>query len=213
MLSDEFWADVRRWGWARVFYARLMSSIRRWIVLCRITVRPLTGSEDDAASSPATHRFATKSELIELASHLPDDYAKAWVLETDPDEFNQCWAAFVDGKIVSFVWRAYRQAPAGDEMMIGFERPYRYGLKAYTIPEYRGKHLLVGRACDPFCRAKGFTHNIGFIETHNFASWRRSSRGGNEHAGYAGYFKLGKLRIPFRTPLAKKHSFRFYKQE
>lgn len=148
VFSDEFKREVERWGVARALYAKLMSRLNRWVVLCRVNKRPLTGTADDAVSSPATHRFATKSELIELAGRLPDEL-KDWALESEPDEFNQCWAAFLDGKIVSFIWRVYEHVPAGDGMMVGFERPYRYGMKAFTFPQYRGRHIFAATACDP----------------------------------------------------------------
>lgn len=211
-FSAEFMKEVERWGWRLAIYSVLMSTVRRRFVLCALVTRPLTGNAEDAASGPAEHRFVTKSELIEFAQHLPD-HLKHWALEQDPDEFNKCWGAFLDGKLVAMTWRAYQHVPAGDGLMAGFQTPYRYGLKAYTLPEYRGKHLLVSNSCDPHCRAKGYTHAISFIETHNFPSRRRQRRRGSSHAGYAGYFKIGNSVVPFRTPLARKHTFRFYKPE
>jgi hypothetical protein len=51
---------------------------------------------------------------------------------------------------------------------------------------------------------------IGFIETHNFVSYRASRRLGSRTAGYTGYLRrLGKT-FTFRSPGAKKHQFRFH---
>ena len=128
-ISAEFMNNVDRWGWRSKIYSVLMCKVSPWFVLCRITTRPLIGSADDAASSPAEHRFATKSDLIEFAHHLPDPF-KTWALEPEPDEFNQCWGAFLDGKMVSMGWRAYKHAPMSDGLMAGFGPPYRYSLNA-----------------------------------------------------------------------------------
>ena len=212
ILSEEFKVEVRRWGWTRAFYGRLMPRLRRWAVFCRVSTQDLTQFEGNATVSPAEHRFATQSELAELLEELPDK-DRGWLREVEPDQHNRCWASFVEGKIVSFGWSAYRNAPAGDGMMVGFNRPYMYGRNVYTLQHYRGKRIFDVSGAVASHIEKGYTHAIGFIETHNFASWRRARRMGDKHGGYAGYLKLGKLRIPFRTPLAKKHTFRFYRAE
>ena len=97
--------------------------------------------------------------------------------------------------------------------MVGFNKPYMYGRNVYMVEHYRGKHIFDVSGAVESHVAKGYTHAIGFIETHNFASWRGARRMGDKHGGYAGYLKLGKLRILFRSPLAKKHTFRFYRPE
>ncbi|MAJ61532.1 MAG: hypothetical protein CBC48_17230 [bacterium TMED88] len=205
----ELRSEARRWGWARALYAQLMVRLRPWIVLCRISTQALAEFGRNGAASPAAHRFATQLELTELLERMPD-VDKGWLPETEPDELSHCWAAFVDGKIVSFAWSAYKNAPAGDGMMVGFETPYVYGRNVYTSRPFRGQHLFDGSGAVKFHAANGHTHAIGFIETHNFASWRRARRMGDQLGGYAGYLKIGQFRIPFRTPGAKKHTFRFY---
>jgi len=210
-FSDDFMKDVERWGWRLKAYSVLMEKLSPWLLLSQITLRPLVGEAADALSSPADHRFATREELIEFAQHLPDRI-KSWALEPTPDEFNRCWGAFVDGKLVAMTWRAYNCTLLGDDLMVAFKDTYRYGLNAYTLPEYRGKHILVLSACDPFCRSKGCTHAIQFIETHNFPSRRGQRRQGQIHAGYAGYIRIGRWILPFRTPLTRKHEFKFYRR-
>ena len=150
-------------------------------------------------------------EDVEFAQRLPDRM-KRWALEPIPDEFNRCWGAFVDGKLVAIGWRAYNCFRLGDDLMVAFKDTYRYALNAYTLPEYRGKHVFVGSASDAFCRSKGCTHAIQFSETHNFPSLRRQRRQRSVHAGYAGYIRFGRWILPFRTPLTRKHEFRFYRR-
>ena len=57
------------------------------------------------------------------------------------DRGNICAAAFDRDRMVAYVWRSFSTAPHTDGLWVTFERPYRYGYKAFTAPAYRGQHL------------------------------------------------------------------------
>ena len=115
--------------------------------------------------------------------------------------------------MVAYVWRSYSGAPHQDGLWVAFDKPYRYGYKAYTLPDYRGRHLLDNTLTDPICLSRGYTHGVSFVETHNYSSHINNQRIGNQPVGFAGYIKLAGHSYPFRTPAVKKIGFRFYRSE
>jgi hypothetical protein len=121
-----------------------------------------------------------------------------------------CAAAFDGDRMVSYVWRSFSSAKYGDDLWVEIRKPYRYGYKGYTVPEYRGRHLQnsVALFTDDLCVARGHTHALSLIETHNFSSVQSESRRHSILVGWVGYFKILGRTYPFRSPGARKHELR-----
>lgn len=113
----------------------------------------------------------------------------------------------------SYTWRSFTTAPHVDGLWVAFERPVRYGYKAFTHPDYRGRHLqdLVSYHTDALSLDRGFRDALSIIEAHNFASIASDKRRGNRIVGWAGYIKAFGPVFPFRSPGARRYTFRFVK--
>ena len=122
-----------------------------------------------------------------------------------------CAAAFRNDRMVAYTWRSFSTAPHVDGLWVEFERPYRYGYKMFTHPDCRGQHLqeAIGGLTDAMCIERGYTRSISFVETHNYPSVATDLRRGNRRVGWAGYLKLFGWVFPFRSPGARRHTFRF----
>lgn len=200
-----------RWGFSRSVYAWIMDSIRPWFMLAQVTVRPLWAEPPKTPLPDSVSiRVATPDEIARAMLEMPDQLNPEFV-ESALARGDYCSAVFDGEKMVGFGWRSHTTAPHGDGLWVGFEKPYRYGYHAYTRPEYRGQHISDPRVADWLSVARGARFTVGFTETHNFASIRRNRRYGNKRVGYAGYFKIFGKPYPFRTPGAKRHTFRFYR--
>ena len=101
-------------------------------------------------------------------------------------------AALYDARVA---WRAFSPAPHSPGLWVAFEKPYRYGYKAYTRPEYRGRHLQkpIRLLADAYSIALGYTATVSYIELHNFPSMaaKRKPPGG-----------LCRLLLPVRQKVA-----------
>ena len=216
MGDREQWRnDLKRWGPPRFAYIRMMSFLRRWLILCRITSRAIdpTDRAPDLVEGPSV-RIATRAELVRAARDRDMELATAHV-EAALNRGDICASAFDGDRIVAYTWRSFTIAPHIDGLWVTFEPPYRYGYKSFTHPEYRGQHLQyhVGRLVDALCAERGYAKSLGFIESHNFSSIANSLRQGNRLVGWAWYIKLFGRVYPFRNPGARNHTFRFVRSE
>ncbi|NKB98983.1 MAG: hypothetical protein GKR90_10905 [Pseudomonadales bacterium] len=201
--------EIDRFGWLRTVYRIGMDRCDSFLQLYEINSRPFDINAIPTASPADEIRFATEDELQrtshELPDQLPNNFLRGALVRGD-----KCLAAFVDGKIVSFTWRAYGDAPHINNVWIRVKAPYRYSYKAYTRPEYRGQRIMDVTRSDAYCIKRGRTRNIGFIATHNFPSLRSSWRKANRvRLGYAGYFTFFGRHVFFRTPGVKLAGFEF----
>lgn len=154
-------------------------------------------------------RLATRDELMEAARDpefglVPADVDLALA------RGDICAAAFDGERMVSYVWRSFSSAKYGDDLWVEIRKPYRYGYKGYTMPEYRGRHLQnsVALFTDDLCVARGHTHSLSLIETHNYPSVQSELRRHSVLVGWVGYFRIFGRTYPFRTPGARKHELR-----
>jgi len=189
-----------------------MTVVHRWFVLAVIDLRPHYASPRlPTLAAHRSVRIASRDELL-VASRSPIyDLAPTFVDEALA-QGDLCIAAYENEKIIAYVWRAFSATPHVDGVWVDFGAKYRYGYKAFTHPAYRQQQLqhLVGLLTDPMMIERGFTHGISFVETHNFASRISDMKRGSVCVGYAGYFRLFGKVLPFRSPGAKKHGFRFF---
>jgi GNAT superfamily N-acetyltransferase len=202
-----------RFGVAATLWARLMRSLHRWIVLCRIQARDLPhGRAPTELEGGFTLRVASVAELERTARELPEQLSHEFVAAAT-SRGDLCFAVFQGERILAWVWRSFSVAPHADGLWVRVDPPNCYSYKSYTRREFRGQRLI-GRLtlyADQVCRDRGCEHTVGFIETHNYASIRANTRLGSRRVGYAGYLKVLGRSYAFRTPGVVPHSFRFYR--
>lgn len=176
-------------------------------------LRPAAKSSSDAGNG-RTARIATRSELM-LAARDPVMGLRPESIDAALERGDMCSAVFEQERMLAYAWRAFSTAPHVDGLWVTFERPYRYGYKSLTHPDYRGQHLqsLASPVTDAACIERGYRKTLGFVESHNYASITNSLRLGNRLVGWAGYFKFFGRVYPFRSPGARKHTFRFVRSE
>lgn len=124
-----------------------------------------------------------------------------------------CVATFEGDRMVAYVWRSFTTAPHRHGLWVHFEKGYRYGYRAFTLPAYRGRHLMdpMSHFLDEYCLNRGITHTISFAESHNYASIASDRRRGSTRVGWVGYLRLFGQVYPFRTAGARRRGFGFFR--
>ena len=121
-----------------------------------------------------------------------------------------CDAVLHHGKVVAYDWLAFSATHDSEGVYVDFGKTDRYGYKAFTLPEYRGKHLRRVPRSNDYCIARGVTHVISFVDVTNRSSIRSTIGRGSVRIGFAGYLKRGRVFVPFRTPAVRRRGFRFF---
>ncbi len=210
---DRLARDIERWGLVRTLCGRIAGLNRTWLVICGIYSRPIDRSFESLPvdSSGITFRLATRKDLLSAAAHMSDHLSFEFV-ESALDRGDVCAAAFDGARMVSYIWRAFTATPHTEGLWVRFQKPYRYGYKAYTDPAYRGRHLQnpIRLLADDTSVALGCTASISFIEINNYQSIAAELRRGNSRVGFAGYVRLFGKVFPFRSRGARQHTFEFF---
>ena len=207
----QFIETARQWGFLRAIWSGLMHLVRRWFVLCRISRRRIDPNPKlSDLGDGLVMRRASREDLLNAVDNDPHQFDLAFVDEALA-RGDICIGAFHGSEMVAWAWASFHKAPHDDGLWVHVEPPNNYGYKWFTKPAYRGKRIIGTLTLfrDKIAAESGCTHNMGFIETHNYASLHGSKRLGSQRVGYAGYFKLFGKAYPFRTPGVAKHGFRF----
>ncbi len=204
--------DFRRWGLLRFLHIRLMRAVSAWLTLCAVVVRRLNPAPVVPAPPCGIDVRLATAEDLERACRQPElKLSRDWVRAAQ-DRGDMCVASFAGERMVAYMWRSFSAAPHLHGLWVHFEKPYRYGYNAFTLPEFRGRHLseAMGPILDPHSLAHGFTHAISFIESHNYSSLASDMRRGSVCVGWVGYARLFGRVWPFRSPGARHHRFGFF---
>lgn len=188
-------------------------SRRLGIFVYAVLVRPLDAREPAAPPGIALRLLSAREALAacaEPALELATDSVQAAL-----DRGEACVGAFEAERLVGYAWFA-RQAAAHVEgiwMDFGHEAVYIY--RALVRPEYRGRGIAAAmyRAADRPFLAQGRSSAVICIDSSNRASLRAAKRSGARTAGFAGYFKAGRMFFPFDTPGARRIGFGFHRPE
>ena len=104
--------------------------------------------------------------------------------------------------------------PTHDErgVHVEFGPEFRYLYKAFTLPEYRGRHALrlFKSLRDDYCVQRGRSSAITFIAIDNDPSMKAAYGTGNQRIGFAGFIKLGPAFFTFRSARVRAVGFRFF---
>jgi hypothetical protein len=123
-----------------------------------------------------------------------------------------CAAVFSGTTLVSCEWMAFTPTHHDQGVFVDFGPRYRYLYKAFTLPEFRGRHAirLFKGISDMYCLQRGRVGTIAFIAIDNHSSIRYALGVGNLRVGFAGFLKLGRFFVPFRSAGVRSEGFRFF---
>ena len=183
--------------------------------LVRITGRPLTNFGWSAWRKKTSITYRLLADRRELLPHCADPNLK---LSTNfvcaaLARGDICVAAFDGARLVAYEWVAFGPTPHIGGVWVEFDKTARYGYKQFVLPQYRGQRIAAALAThsDGWCKRRGRSHAVSFIDLDNEASWHASLRVGNETVGYAGYVTIFGVFISFRTAGARQAGFRFHR--
>ncbi|WP_286220122.1 hypothetical protein [Marinobacter apostichopi] len=204
---------LARWGPLRSAYAFAMDKLRDYLgfSLCVVVSRPAAGNTLPAIEKNYPAREYRLLDEHELLKHSADP-----TLELDADFIRErlvvgdtCSGALEGGVLLGYVWRAFSPVSVKDSLWVDAGSAGRYVYKAFTRPEYRGQNIVNSISVATESIYKGRTHNIAFIESHNYPSIRSAMKMGNKVIGYAGHWKIGSRYYCFRSPRARRLGFQF----
>ena len=218
-MSDRRELPVRaRFGLATALPSRLLRRLRGW---CGLRVYGIYSMRIKLADGPSP---ALPGFCAQLFEH--DDveqllaYAQAPELELSESfvrgalaKGDVCLGILTNDALVAYTWCAFTPTHDDEGVFVRFDQGYRYAYKSFTLPQYRGKHLLRyftairDRYC---CDARGRSLSIAFIDIDNPASIRAAVALGSRRIGTAGYLKRGRVFWPFATAGARAHQFQFF---
>ncbi|MEO8718459.1 MAG: hypothetical protein ABI423_09605 [Burkholderiales bacterium] len=183
--------------------------------ICAIYLRTHSPAGPALPADPAiAHRVFDRQnvdELLEQATRPELDMTEEFIREAiGKGDF--CTATLVDGKIVSYGWSAFTRTQYElDGVDIVFPSGYRYGYRAFTVPEFRGRRLRYGAMPlrDSYCAERGCTQSLAYIRIGNFASLKTVPRLGITRIGFALLYKNGPRFISWHSPGVKRIGLRF----
>lgn len=207
----------QRWGTVATIRRKMverldqMAGLRVFGIYCRPIVAPAKQESTASGFHVRLFRQGEEQELLACAKH-PELELSAKFVHTALGKGDVCAAVLRDGQIVAFNWSAFSPTRVRDAVHVDFDERYRYGYFAFTLPEYRGRHLLrlVTWQRDRYSLEHGRTRSIAYISIDNESSMRMTAALGSQRVGFAGYLKKGSVFLPFRTNGVREHGFRFF---
>jgi hypothetical protein len=213
MGLQTFVEDVRRWGFARATFVRVMRRIERllrfrtFVIHARAldpTILP------DRIPDGASIRVLTEAELLHFASDPSLDMTHASI-KASCARGDVCFG-YVEGQtLVSYSWYSTAPTRAEPGLWVRFAEGYSYSYKSFTLPSHRGRHLqhILLRAAEASRTAQGLRYNVDYIHVLNLPSITADRRYGNRPIGYAVIARWFGNIYPFHSPGAKRHGFAF----
>jgi hypothetical protein len=197
-------------SWAKRAYRRIMASLQPWLFVSVIYARDCRGEKTKTPPNGFTARFVEMDEVLEYCSNPAFELSTRSVKSAFA-RGDVCTGMFHKDELVAYMWRSTSLAPHTGNINVETHKPYRYGYKALTLREYRGKHIpeFLAPVSGRYYIERGYPYSIGFVETHNFASRRSELRRGSYEVGHAGYITLFSRVYTFRTKGVRETGFRF----
>ncbi len=214
MYLDNFRQDLRRWGWTKSLYVRVIRRAEKYLGfrLFVVHTRPL---DPNAPANPVPSGCVVRAlgvqELIQFARD-PRLGMTADSIRAATGRGDICFGYLEHGVLVAYAWIATKATPAEAGLWVRFAAAHSYAYKALTVPSHRGRHLQehVVHLMDRWQTSHGCRYNIDYIHTTNLPSIAADRRYGNRPVGYAGYLKWRGRMIPFRSRGAKARGFEFF---
>ncbi len=206
--------DAERFGWPASIFMRLMWRLQYHlgIHVCLVRTRRLRSDAPDTKLPPEISLALIDRDALLRASEDPVLSMTHEFVETALERGDVVFGAFDGDRVVAYMWRTFTAAPHTDGLWVRVSKPYRYGYKAFTHPDYRGQRLnaAISFFSDAYFLARGYTYDIGFVDVHNMSSIATRKYKGNVAIGYAGYLNWFGRCLPYRTPRVKRSGFEFF---
>jgi hypothetical protein len=214
-LRRDFAEQRRRWGTRRALHWLLMVELRRAVDL-QLFVFHVRAHVMDPPFALAPVRRVKQLDAADLARACADprlELSEAFV-RTATARGHFCIGVFEGDRLLAYAWRSYGPTELGPDLWISFGPPYRYGYKALTRPEHRGEHLqdAIAFATDRMYLARGITHGLAFIETHNYPSIVADERRGNVRSGYALSLRIRGRHFVWSSPGVRRRGVRLVRE-
>ncbi|MEM7100645.1 MAG: hypothetical protein AAF541_20440 [Pseudomonadota bacterium] len=210
-------ADLPRYGLYEIWVRFCLNRVRFFLRVYEVASRPIPNDEPSEASRiQSVTRRLSDDEVRALVKEMPKHYTQAFV-DDALARGDICLGAFMQAnhdsdeeKLVAFTWRSYSTAPDVDGMWVRVRHHYRYGYKAFTLPEYRGLRVINASASDEYDLSLGKTATIAYVERNNLASLRQRRRKGRPVLGYIIILKLFGRRHIWHSRRVREAGFELY---
>lgn len=162
-------------------------------------------------------KVISKDELLQLAQDPRLDISKDFI-NSAFEQNHLPFGLLMDDKLAAYAWQSRSSVWLRENIFVEFPAEYRYGYKAFVLPEFRGQRLisLIYNFQSNYFLELGINKTIGYIEISNFASFANAEASVKSNKtvkrmdlGYAGCWSKGPFFLAFRTPAAKTAGFRF----
>lgn len=205
-----------RWGLPAAAFAAIIEILRSrlYIRIYGIYFRThsLADSEtsSDSAITYGIYDETNANELLMQAKRTELELSEEFVRQAI-EKGDICSATLIDGDIVSYGWSSFSATHDTDGVYAVFPPGYRYGYKAYTLPEYRGRHLRDGTIPlrDKYCAERGCLHSLSYVAVDNYASMRGARRNEVTRVGFAAFYKKGSRFVSYHSSGVRRLGFRF----
>jgi len=204
----------KRWGLLRTLYFYFVRFCEKFLrlngSLNLIFSTPLADEKEDDSDIPNPSKVLTDAEVKAYSRDNPALDMPPMMVAEALARGDYCVGTIVDGELVSYAWRSFTGAPDSDKMWISVGPNSSYNYKAFTLPEFRGKHLAERRK---YCgneqlRQRGIYSKQSAIASTNYSSLAGTKRGDSRHIGYVAHFQLFGRIFLFHSPGVKREGFR-----
>jgi GNAT superfamily N-acetyltransferase len=212
MTSSGHGKNLFRRHFMRRAVARLYASVRNLTGLHLYLVSEravLADTHDWSADGIAFGQLSL--EQLRAAIHdseldMSTDFIEGAIARGD-----QCFGAYAQGTLISYVWLACDWAPHEPGVIVKINEPYSYIYKVFTRTSHRGLGIwpALAAAASRCSVAQGREHVIGIIEISNFSSRKTFSKLGAKKVGFAGFLLQRKRCLTFYGRDVKRAGFRF----
>jgi GNAT superfamily N-acetyltransferase len=147
-------------------------------------------------------RDATHDEELDL----PADFVEGAIARGD-----ECFGAYANGVLVSYLWLAGDWAPHVNGLIVKVRPPYVYIYKVFTRTTYRGIGIWPALSAAAARTSVGQSRErvMGIIEVDNISSRKTFGKLGAKRVGFAGFIVRRKRCLTFSGRAVKRTGFQF----
>ncbi len=160
--------------------------------------------EDHPALQEDVVRGSDLQHLVDERVDIPAEFVSKSIARGD-------WChLFRDGAdIASYTWSTKQTCPVVDNVVMHFSSDYRYTFKSFTVPAYRGQHLLPLALARLLTEAVKEEHKglVGYVEAHNASSLKSTLRLGYRIFGTCFLIRVLGHAFTLRTPGCRHYGF------
>ncbi|MGD9649081.1 MAG: hypothetical protein AB7U73_25445, partial [Pirellulales bacterium] len=135
-------SDLRHFGAAKTIYDLACRTVNQVVLAKVFKVMAMRSVRLELLELPPGFRseFLSEQQLRDYSQDPQCDLSGDFV-ESALAHGDRCYAVLHGANLVTYSWYSTRPTIASDGLTIHFGPDYVYGFKAYTHPDYRGRHL------------------------------------------------------------------------